>query len=163
MSVSQPQRANAPIIANPDPDRDSPTQSRPKPEVPDLDVQSLEDAGSMLALDLDRLDPDFVYRWVNVDPRKIGRAKARGYVFVDPEEEQIANTVGDAPEVKDGRYVVVDVVLMKCRLSVRKNRRRKLRQQSEARLKGPERKFRKEASESSKHYSERIEVITDKE
>lgn len=162
MPVTQPQRANAPIIANPDPDRDEP-QPKPKREVPELDVQSLEDAGSMLALNLDMLDPDFVYRWVNVDPRKIGRAKARGYTFVIPDEENLENTVGDAPEVKDGRYTVADVVLMKCRKSVRKNRRKKLREHTEARLKGPERKFRKEAADSSKRYSRQIDVITDKE
>lgn len=162
MSVSHPTRANAPIITNPDPDRDT-AQPQPKQEVPELNVQSLEDAGSMLALNLDMLDPDWVYRWVNVDPRKVGRAKARGYIFVNASEELLENTVGDAPEVKDGRYVVADVVLMKCRKTVRLHRRKKIRQQSEARLKGPERKFRKEASEGSRRYSERIEVITDKE
>ncbi len=152
-----------PPTTNIDPDRDKRRSSNSKPEVPELNVQSLEDAGSMLSLDTDMLDSDFTYRWVNVDPRKVGRAKARGYVFVNADEEVLHNTVGDSPEVKDGRYTTMDVVLMKCRKTVRQHRRKKLRTQSEARLKGPERKFRKEAAQESKRYSERIEVITDKE
>ena len=156
------ERTEGPVVANPDPNRGKQPGRNPKPEVPELNVQSLEDAGSMIALDPDSLDPEFSYRWVNVDPRKIGRAKARGYVYVKS-DEGIMNTVGDSPEVKDGRYYVMDVVLMKCRVDVRKARRRKNHKRTQARLKGPERKFRKEAAQESQRYSERIEVITDKE
>jgi len=152
-----------PQVTNLDPDREKRRSPNSKPEVPELNVQSLEDAGSMLALDTDMLDPDYTYRWVNIDPRKVGRAKARGYVFVDAIEETLHNTVGDSPEVKDGRYTTMDVVLMKCRKTVRAHRRKKLREQTSARLKGQERKFRKEAAAESKRYSQRIEVITDKE
>ena len=154
-----PERAEAgPIIANPDPDR------KPKPkEVAEIKVEPQEYLGSMLELDLAKLDPNFSYRWVHKSNLKIARAKAKGYRVVKPDEEQIQNVVGDSPETEDGTFTVGDVILMKCPKSLHKARRERVKTKVERRLKGPMRKFRKDAQAKSMHFSEPIEVITDKE
>lgn len=142
-----------------DPDAE-PTRA-PK-EAPQLKVESLENMGSMLELDLSALDPNFVYRWVHRSNLKIARAKARGYRVVLADDEVVKNVVGDSPETSDGTFQVGDVILMKTPRDIHKGRRVANRKRADRRLKGPVRKFRENAREASTNYSESIEVITDK-
>lgn len=158
MSQRPPERADpGPIIANPDADRNP----RPKrQEALDLKVESLENLGSMLELDPQTLDPNFKYRWVNENNLKVARARAKGYRAVDPEVEEVRNAVGDSPEVVGGVYKVGDVVLMRTPISTYRGRRKAIAQKRDRRLKGPERKFRKEAEAQSERYGAPIEVVS---
>lgn len=132
-------------------------------EVPSVSVESREHMGSMLELDTSRLDKRFKYRWVNVAPIKVARAKAKGYIFVDPDEE-IQNLVGDSPDTEDGRVRVGDLVLMKAPRALYKARRAKLASTTKARLGGQKRKFKREAQVTGQErYGMPIETITDKE
>lgn len=145
-------------ITNPDPDRN------PQREVPQVSVESREHMGSMLDLDLDRLDKKFKYRWVNIAPLKVARAKAKGYIFVDPDEEEIRNVVGDSPDTEDGRVRVGDVVLMKAPRTLHRERRKRIADKTKSRLTGQKRKFKREArTQGTKRYGQPVEVITDKE
>jgi len=158
--MPSPERAApGPIIANPDSTR----QTRTKEAKPQIEVESQDFLGWMLELDLSKLDPNFQYRWVQKTNLKVARAKAKGYVVVKPDEEDIANVVGDSPDAVDGTFTVGDVILMKCPRSLHRSRRQRIKTKVDRRLKGPERKFRKDAQEKSLHFSEPIEVITDKE
>ena len=142
----------------------TPEPSSLSTEVPTVSVESRENLGSMLELDISGLDPKYNYRWVHKSPLKVARAKAKGYRFVDPENTDVKNVFGDSPETAaDGTITVGDVVLMFSDKNLYKARKRKQRAKSEARLKGPERKFRKEAEQASQIRGERVEVITDKE
>lgn len=149
---------NGPRITNPDSSRN------PKREVPKVSVESREHMGSMLDLDVSQLDPKFKYRWVNVAPLKVARAKAKGYIFVDPDEEEIRNLVGDSPDTEDGRVRVADVVLMKAPQTLYRERRKRITERTKTRLTGPKRKFKRQATdEGTKRYGQPVEVITDKE
>lgn len=156
--MAGPERSEpGPIIANPDPSRN------PKPrrqEALNLQVESLENLGSMLELDPSTLDPNFKYRWVNENNLKLARARAKGYRPVDPEIEEVKNAVGDSPEVVGGVYKVGDVVLMRTPISTYRGRRQKIAQKRDRRLKGPVRKFKREAQEQSERRGERIEVVS---
>lgn len=150
---------DARIIGNPDAERDKPKGKG----VPQLQVENLENLGTMHDLDQRSLDPNYTYRWVNLSANiKMARAKAKGYSFVDPDTEPVSNLVGESPDVKDGHYVVGDTVLMRCPKPQWKGRRAAVRKKALNRLKGPERKFRKAAEEASSNYGEQVEVITDK-
>lgn len=156
MSGRGPERADpGPIIANPDADRNPKRR-----EVTNLQVESLENLGSMLELDASTLDPNFKYRWVNENNLKQARARAKGYRAVDPETEEVKNAVGDSPEVVGGVYKVGDVILMKTPIATYRARRVKINQKRDRRLKGPERKFRKEVKEQSELRGETIEVVS---
>lgn len=156
--MAGPERSEpGPIIANPDPSRN------PKPrrqEALNLQVESLENLGSMLELDPSTLDPNFKYRWVNENNLKVARARAKGYRPVDPEIEEVKNAVGDSPEVVGGVYKVGDVVLMRTPISTYRGRRQQIAQKRDRRLKGPVRKFKREAQEQSERRGERIEVVS---
>jgi len=155
-----PERADpGPIVANPDPTR----RPRTKEATPHIEIESQDFLGSMLELDLSKLDPNFQYRWVHKSNLKVARAKAKGFVIVNANDEAISNVVGDSPDEVDGTFTVGDVVLMKCPKSLHRARRQRIKAKVDKRLKGPERKFRKEVQEKSLHFSEQIEVITDKE
>lgn len=145
-------------IANPDAQRDA------EKEVPTVQVEAREQMGSMLDLDVEKLDPKFKYRWVNVAPLKVARAKAKGYVLVDPDEEEILNQVGDSPDTDDGRVRVGDVILMKCPRVVHRERRKRVAERTKTRLGSPKRKFKREAQvRGSQRYGVPVNVITDKE
>lgn len=132
-------------------------------EVPTVSVESREHMGSMLELDVSCLDPNFKYRWVNVAPVKVSRAKAKGYVPVDPDED-IQNLVGDSPDTEDGRVRVGDLILMKAPKALYKARRKKLAETTKSRLRGQKRKFKAEAQvKGQERYRIPVEVITDKE
>ena len=151
-----PQRAEpGPIIANPDASREP-----KRKEVPQLQVECLEHLCSMLELDPSTLDPNFKYRWVNAASLKLARARAKGYRTVDAEVETIKNAVGDSPEAEGGVYRVGDVILMKTPIATYKSRRKVIRRKTDARLKGPEKKFRREAQQHSESYGEPIEVVS---
>lgn len=143
-------------VTNHDANRDGP---RPK-EIPQVQVEDLEQMGTLTELDTSGLDQNFKYRWVVTIGIKMARAKARGYVFVDPTEEEIRNAIGDAIEIRDGHYVIGDVVLMKCPRTTHAARRKRLQKKGERRLRSPERKFRKDADAASSKFSEPIQVIT---
>jgi hypothetical protein len=144
-------------IANPDPDRE------PREQPPQVTVESREHMGSMLELDPSQLDKAFKYRWVNVAPLKVSRAKAKGYRFVDP-DEGIVNAVGDSPDTEDGRVRVGDVVLMKCPRTVYRERRSRVATRTKTRLGVQKRKFKREAeARGIERYGQAVEVITDKE
>lgn len=146
-------------VTNPDAERD---ERRPR-ELPSVEVEDLESMGTMIELNQEDLDPNFKYRWVNFTGIKMARAKAKGYSFVDPNSEEIRNAVGDSPEVKDGKFVVGDVVLMRCPRTTHAARRRRLQKKGERRLKAVERKFRREAEAASTKFSEPVQVITGEE
>jgi hypothetical protein len=158
-----PNRASPPAdgirIANPDAERDA------QKEVPQVEVESRENMGSMLDIDLESLDKAFKYRWVHVAPIKVARAKQKGYVFVDADEETIVNLVGDSPDTEGGRIRVGDVVLMKCPRTIHRARRKRVAEKTKIRLRGPKRKFKREASSDQvrRRYGTPVAVITDKE
>lgn len=142
---------------------DAPRVTNLSQEVPQLQVESLEHLGSMLELDVRLLDPNFKYRWVHKSPIKVARAKSKGYKFCDPDSEDIKNVVGDSPEAEDGTITVGDLVLMRTPRTLYKARRKRIRIKGQQRLKGPIRKFRKEAQKASARYAEPVRVITDEE
>ena len=145
-------------IANPDPQRN------PRQEVPDVTVESREYVPSLLELADDCKDPAFKYRWVNVAPLKIARAKAKGYVVVDPNEEEIRNLVGESPGDDGGVYRMMDVILMKCPRTTHKSRRQRVAEKTKTRLGNQKRKFKKQArSLGEQRYNVPVQVITDKE
>lgn len=131
-------------------------------EVPTVTVTQ-QDLGTLTELDMSTLDPGYIYRWVYKAPLKAARARARGYEIVDPAEEAIKNAVGDSPEAEDGTYTIGDVVLMRCKKPIHRERRHANKRKTDQRLKGPERKFRKEVKTVGSQRGLDIEVITDKE
>lgn len=146
-------------IANPDEERD-----RDK-EVPAVTVVDRgEHVLSMLELDLTSQDPHFKYRWVNVAPIKVARARGKGYKFVEPDEDLIRTLVGESPDAEDGRIRVADVVLMKCPKPVHRERRVAVAKRTKDRLTAPKRKFKREATARGiERYNTPVEVITNKE
>lgn len=131
-------------------------------EVPIVDVQQ-QDLGTLSQLDLSSLDPKYIYRLVHKSNLKVARAKAKGYVIVRPEEEEIKNAVGDSPEAEDGTYTVGDTVLMKCPKDTHRARRHHVKRKTDARLGAQKKKFRKTAKQVSRKAGIDIEVITDKD
>ena len=114
----------------------------PEPEVSIYD----REIPSAMDLDMTLLDPNYEYRFVFKSPTRIARCKAKGYVKVNPDEEEVTNTVGDRLEVDvDGFYTVGDVILMKCRRQKVEQRREADRDLTNARLKTAKAKFKKEA------------------
>jgi hypothetical protein len=147
--------------AVPHPDR-SLQQTNKLAEVPDLNVKSRELA-TLSELDLSTLDPNFTYRLVHKSPLKVARARARGYIIVDPAHETILNAVGEAPEAEDGTYRVGDTILMKLPKLTHRARRKAQKRKTDKRLRVPERKFRKQAAEKAALRGQDIEVITSKD
>lgn len=140
-------------------------KEEPAPLREGLTIESIDNLGSGLDLDLDSLNRDYTYRWVHKSPKKVARARAKGYRLVDPQAEPAIRTVGgESPESTDGTYSVGDVVLMRVPKSTHKARRRALKKRGDQRLKGPERKFRRDAQVAgqARGLSEPIEVITTK-
>lgn len=131
-------------------------------EVPDLEVTSRE-LGTLTELDPTTLDKNFTYRWVYKSPLKIARARARGYVMVDPSTEDVLNAVGESPESADGTYTLGDVVLMKLPKLQHRARRIAQKNKTDKRLKVPARKFRKTVQEKSRLRGQEIEVISKKD
>lgn len=131
-------------------------------EFPEVEVQSRE-LGTLIELDPKTLDPKFEYRWVHKSGLKIARQRARGYVIVDPVEEKITNLVGESPEAADNTYTIGDVVLMKIKKLEHRARRHGQKKRTDKRLKGPVRKFRKDAAGKRTRSGERVEVITNKD
>jgi hypothetical protein len=147
-------------IGNPDEERD---RSRRR-EVPQLEVEDLNQMGSLLDLDPRTLDKNYTYKFVNRSANiKLARAKQKGYVFVDPENEDIKTLVGESPDIQDGRYVVGDTVLMRCPRAKERARNKAKRKRALDRLGAPTRKFKKTADKLSQDLGEPVEVITDKE
>lgn len=133
-----------------------------KQEIPDLEVHSRE-LGTLTELDPATLDKRFTYRWVHKSAMKVARARARGYVMVDPSTETILNAVGESPESADGTYTLGDVVLMKLPKLQHRARRLAQKNRTDKRLKGPTRKFRRTAKEKGLQRGQDIEVITNKD
>jgi hypothetical protein len=139
------------------------SNTKPK-EVPQVEVHSRE-ISTLLDLDLETLDRAFKYRWVHKSPLKTSRARARGYVTVDPNEEPEIKTVGgESPEIAaDGTYTLADVVLMKIDIAEHRARRVVQKRKTDKRLKGPVRKFKREAASKRDRSGDAIEVITTKD
>lgn len=133
-----------------------------KREVPQVEVTDRE-ISTMLQLDVDKLDHNYEYRWVHKSPLKVARARARGYRTVEPDSEEILNAVGESPAAADNTYTIGDVVLMKIKKLDHRARRVAQKRKTDARLKGPVRKFRKSAQEKARLRGQNIEVITDKD
>jgi hypothetical protein len=131
-------------------------------EVPEIEVYNRELA-TLTDLDPETLDPDYIYRWVHKSGLKIGRQKARGYVIVKPEDEEVKNAAGEAPEAADGTYTIGDVVLMKIRKLEHRQRKHAQKRKTDKRLKGPVRKFRRDARSKTDRAGQRVEVITTKD
>ena len=129
----------------------------------ELNVQSVEHLGSMLELHPSSLDPSYKYRWVNRDPKKIMRAKARGYEFVRvSDHRKVVNVVGDSPDTTaEGFYSVGDVVLMRSRKSTYQGRRKQLREKTEAKLSTGKKEFHRLAKREGKKRRSKI-VVTGK-
>ena len=129
-----------------------------------LSVESIDNLGSGLDLDPETLDPAYNYRWTHKSPKKMARARAKGYRLVDPAlESGICTVGGESPETAtDGTYTVGDVVLMKVPKSTHKKRRKAIAKRRDDRLRGPERKFRREAQAASSRLTTPVEVITTK-
>lgn len=148
-------------IGNPDEERDRPRRR----EAPQLEVEDLNQMGSLLDLDMRTLDKNYVYKFANRSANiKLARAKQKGYVFVDPEAEpDIKTTVGESPDILDGHYVVGDTVLMRCPRAKERARNKAKKKRALDRLGSQVRKFRKTADKLSQDLGEPVEVITDKE
>lgn len=132
-------------------------------EVIQVEVEQ-RDLGTQLELDPSTLDPAYVYRWVRKVPLKMARQKVKGYEIVVPaDDEGIRNVFGDSPEAEDGTYTMGDVVLMRCKKQSHKARRHAVKRRTDQRLRGPEKKFRRESDEIAQKRGIDIEVITDKE
>jgi hypothetical protein len=131
-------------------------------EVPEIEVYNRELA-TLTDLDESTLDPNYTYRWVHKSGLKIGRQKARGYVIVKPEDEEIKNAAGEAPEAADGTYTIGDVVLMKIKKLDYRQRKHAQKRKTDKRLKGPVRKFKREARTKTDRAGQRVEVITTKD
>lgn len=132
-------------------------------EVPQVEVQSRE-LGALTELDPESLDKNYSYRWVHKSGLKIARMRARGYRIVDPSvEENIKNAIGESPEAGDGTYTIGDVVLMRIQKKDYQARRHAQKRKTDKRLKGPVRKFKRDASSKSDRSGARVEVITTKE
>jgi hypothetical protein len=137
------------------------SNSQPK-EVPQVEVTSRE-LGTLTELDPQFLDKAFEYRWVHKSQLKVARARARGYVIVDPNTEEIKNAVGDSPDAVDGTYTLGDVVLMKIKRLDFRARKINQKRRTDKRLKGPVRKFKRDTSAKRTRSGEAIEVITNKD
>lgn len=124
-----------------------------------------QDVQSLLQVDLNSLDKRFKYRWVNVAPIKVSRARQKGYEFVDPSDKSLRNIVGDALDTsEDGRVRVMDVVLMRVPKGRYAANREKVKDRTKTRLGAPKRRFKKEAqAQTRSRYGVATEVITDKE
>jgi hypothetical protein len=148
-------------IGNPDEERDRPRRR----EVPQLEVEDLNQMGSLLDLDMRTLDKNYTYKFVNRSANiKMARAKQKGYIFVDPEREpDIKTQVGESPDIQDGRYVVGDTVLMRCPRAKERARNKAKRKRALDRLGSQVRRFKKTADKVSQDLGEPVEVITDKE
>lgn len=131
-------------------------------EEPELEVYNRE-LGTLVELDSASLDPNFQYRWVNRAPQKVARAKARGYIVVDPSKEEIKNLVGESPEASDGTYTIGDVILMKLLKSDFRARKKAVKRKTDKRLKSPVRRFRRAAREGGLREGRDIEVISKKD
>ena len=137
--------------------------ANPNKEVPQVEVQE-RDLGTLSEIDPSTLNPDFNYRFVHYSPLKISRAKAKGYVVVDPaEEEGIKNVYGDPVDDTGGVYRIGDVVLMKVPKLRHKARRNLIKRKSEARLRGPTKRFKRDARDASVQRGVDVEVITNKD
>lgn len=134
----------------------------------EVTVESREDAmRSLLDLDPSTLDRGFKYRWVYKASLKVARKKAKGYTVVNPSTEPgIKNLVGDSPDIaEDGTYTVMDVVLMRCPKSVHKARRKRVKERTDDRIRGPVRKYKATAKKlgRSRRLSAPVKVITNEE
>lgn len=143
------------------------TDVRPTKQTEGLDgltVQSRE-LSTLADLDPSTLDKKAQYRFVYKSPLKLARAKARGYVVVDPlEEDGIRNLAGEPMEVaSDGTYTVGDTVLMKISKVAYRAREKKKKRKTDMRLKGPTKGFKKKAREQGSVRGQDIEVITKKD
>lgn len=151
-----------PRVTNPDKTR---VKRADLESVPQVHVESRENMGSMLDIDIECLNKNFKYRFVNEAPLKVARAKAKGYRFVSPDEERIVNSVGDAIEPsEDGLIRVGDLILMKSPRPLYRARQAKKRERTKARLSGQKRKFKRDAQAAGvQRYGVPVEVITSKE
>lgn len=133
-------------------------------EVPEVEVQSRE-LSTLTELAPDTLDSDYVYRLVHKSPLKVSRARARGYVIVDPNIEEIKIlATGQSPEAADGTYTIGDTILMKLRKVEYRARRIASKKKTDKRLKGPVRKFKRTAQEKVQgRYNQSVEVISKKD
>lgn len=148
----------------PDLGNSNPTPTKLQEGLDGLSVQSRELA-TLADLDVSTLDRRFQYRFVYKSPLKLARAKARGYVVVDPaEEDGIRNIAGEVMETAaDGTYSVGDTVLMKIPKVAYRAREKKKKRRTDARLKGPSKGFKKKAREQASIRGQEIEVITKKD
>lgn len=148
-------------IGNPDEERDSPRRR----EVPQLEVEDLNQMSSLLDLNMRTLDPNYTYKFVNRSANiKMSRAKQKGYVFVDPDREPgIRTQLGESPDIQDGCYVVGDTVLMRCPRAKERARNKAKKKRALDRLGSPVRKFKKSADKLSQSLGEPVEVITTKD
>jgi hypothetical protein len=64
-------------------------------------------------LKVDLKDTNYVPRWVNRDPRRLGPMKANGWDFVKPDEIENSLTLAITTD-ENGQYRFADTVLMKC-------------------------------------------------
>lgn len=138
--------------------------SSPVPAEAEFDVKDRELA-QITDIDLSSINPDYVYRWVHKSQRKISRKRAVGWEIVVPADEpDIRNTLGDPlEEDADGTYTLGDVVLMRIRKVQHRARRHAVKRHTDQRLRGPERKFKREARDRGAERGLSIEVITDKD
>lgn len=133
---------------------------------PTVDVGYDKTILSNLDVDLNAIDKRFKYKWVNVAPLKVSRARQKGFAFVAPEDlpAEVRDQFGDALESGDGRLKIMDVILMRMPRDVHQGNRQRVRERTKARLGAPKRKFKKDAqTQVRSRYGVSAEVITDKE
>jgi hypothetical protein len=129
----------------------------------DIEVNS-RDLAALIEIDVSRTDPRFRYRLVHNSRLKAARARAKGYVIVDPDQEEIYTISGDKLEVSaDNIYRVGDTFLMKIALREYKARRVAKRKKTEERLSGPKKKFKSLARSKRDRAGQTVEVITSRE
>lgn len=123
--------------------------------LPQVSVREDRDVQSMLDLEPDSMDPNFVYKFVKDSPIRIARHKMRGYRPVTQDEG--VKTLVDCDSTVDGAIRVGDTILMKCPRERVEARQKKLVDLANARLGLPQRKV----EENAKRFG--VRVIHDKE
>lgn len=119
------------------------------------------DPEQMGILDMESLNPEFYYRFVQERPQRIARMKARGGRIVSASEDGVKTFIeDDTPaddKIRDG-----DTILMRFPREKHEESRRKVRKITRGRLATPEANFRKKAKGAAPG-GEDVQVITTKE
>lgn len=107
-------------------------------------VEERTDSEEALMLDPRSLDKEYHYRWVHTRPQRQTRMLAKGYTYVDKEEDGVIPLV-EQPGAGDSKIYNGDTVLMKIPKGRHLAGRKRIAETTRARLAAPVASFRKKA------------------